>query len=255
MGKKWLILIAAVLILTGFSVALPNQSIAGRLISISVNNEPLQLPVSPSWQQDRIVAPVRAIAEGLGASVVWDGETETVYISDNRGAQFLKGANHLNDPAEGISRNMISAKDLKNLLDDDLDGDLADYRPGYSGGDLINNDPLVIDVRSQRDFESAHIPGAVWIAPAADMGNRENIVKLKEMLEEHTAKGGSNEIVVYCYTGNTSGLLAGVLGTAGLPVKNMKYGFDIAWQGTKTADAPIKAIMEDSDGKSIECGG
>lgn len=156
-----------------------------------------------------------------------------------------------------IKRNLISAAALRDLLDDDRDGDLADYREGHNGGDAIANDPLVVDVRARWFYDFSHIPGAVWIAEAAAMGTKENEQRLGELLASHVKQGGKNKVVVYCHTGHTAGLVAGVLGTRGFNVKNLQYGFDIAWTGTQTAPAPIKALVEDksaSGDKPSDCG-
>lgn len=228
---------------------------AGKAAAVMVNGRTVTVDPGAFLSEGRVFVPVRFIAEELGARVEWDDAGGTVIIEDNRGDQFLKGQNHQAGSSSGIKDNLIKAADLKDILDDDKDSDIADYRQGHSGGDSIANDPLVVDVRQQGDFSDSHIPGAVWIAPAESMAEAQNIARLKELLEQHKALGGKDEIVLYCYTGNTSGLLTGVLGTMGLSVKNMMYGFDIAWQGTKFADRAIKADMEDSEGGKVECGG
>jgi rhodanese-related sulfurtransferase len=64
------------------------------------------------------------------------------------------------------------------------------------------------------------------------MGKQENVQRLRDLLAEHIVQGGKNEIVVYCSTGHLAGLVAGVLGLRGFNVKNLQYGFDIAWTGT-----------------------
>jgi rhodanese-related sulfurtransferase len=177
--------------------------------------------------------------------VTWDGVGGTVQVETpaKKGDCYLQG---LRDAAgqPGIARNFVSAALLRDVLDDDRDGDLADYRAGLSGGDLISNDPLVVDVRAGSDFAAAHIPGAVWIAPAQEMGKKENVARLRALLSAHAARGGKNEVVVYCYTGHTAGLVAGVLGAQGFNVKNLRFGFDIAWTGTQAAPAAIKAPAE-----------
>ncbi|WP_089609410.1 stalk domain-containing protein [Dehalobacterium formicoaceticum] len=239
------------------TVAYP--SIADSTIRIIMNGSVIPSDVSPLLTQGRTLVPIRVISEGLGAKVQWDQKNNAVVVTgEGKGSQgdggssYLKGENFAQGD-KGISNNMISARDLKNLLDDDADNDIADYRSGHNGGDSVKNDPLVVDVRGEAEYLATHIPSATWIAAAPEMGDQENINQLKKLLKEHVALGGKNEIVLYCYTGNQSGLLAGVLGVQGLPVKNMMYGFDIAWQGTKTADRAIKAPMENSGGEKVEC--
>lgn len=228
---------------------------AGTAIKLVINDQPAVVEPGPMLNKGRVFVPVRFIAEHLGAQVQWNDKNRAVIINFQQGDRYLKGQNNASGTNTGISNNFISASELKNILDDDKDNNLADYRPGHNGGDQIANDPLVVDVRQQSDYKAKHIPGAVWIESAENMAESQNIQKLKSLLDEHVAGGGKKEIVVYCYTGNTSGLVAGVLGAQGLPVKNMSFGFDIAWEGTKRADNAIRAPMENSGGKTIECGG
>ncbi|MBE7042480.1 MAG: hypothetical protein E7399_03185 [Ruminococcaceae bacterium] len=47
-------------------------------IKITIDGNPVAFDVAPFIQQDRTFVPVRAIFEGLGAQVNWDGETKTV---------------------------------------------------------------------------------------------------------------------------------------------------------------------------------
>lgn len=233
-------------------VALANA--VERAIKIAVNGKQVQSESGAFLSKGRVFVPVRLIAEELGAQVQWDEESNTVAIQGG-GDAYLKGITTDTSEEIGIAGNLVRAADVKKVLDDDGDNDLADYRQGHNGGDILDNDPLVVDIRDQNEYASSHIPGAIWIAYSERMAERDNVAKLKGLLDKHIAAGGKNEIVIYCYTGNTSGLVAGVLGTRGLPVKSLMYGFDIAWRGTKFADRPIKANMEDSNGQAVECGG
>lgn len=221
-------------------------------IAVLVNGKQVAMDQSPFMYQGRVFVPVRFIAEELGSLVDWDGENGAVVIRDG-GDLYLKGKNH--SSGAGIMMNLVRAAELKDILDDDRDGDLADYRQGHGGGDRMDNDPLVVDIRKESEYNESHIPGAVWIAEAESMAEKDSIDKLKALLEEHAARGGRYEVVAYCYTGSTSGLVAGALGARGLPVKSMMYGFDIAWRGKKLADRPVNGDMEDSSGKTLKCGG
>lgn len=109
----------------------------------------------------------------------------------------------------------------------------------------------MVDMRLQKDYEAGHIPGAVFIAPAEEIASAENLAALENALADHLVKGGKNEILVYCFTGHTAGLAAGVLGDLGYNVKNLRFGYSIAWEGTKTADTPINGPREDKDGKAV----
>jgi len=114
---------------------------------------------------------------------------------------------------------------------------------------IINDEsakkPLIIDVRSYNDYVNGHIPGAIWIAPAAEMGSQEIGQKIRRLLDEHVASGGANEIVVYCYTGNSAGLVAGVLGERGFNIKNLRLGFD-GWASLNNQAATAGLIEKGS---------
>jgi len=228
---------------------------AEKAIQLIIDDQPATVEPGPIFQDGRIFVPVRFVAEHLGALVKWDGENETVIINSG-GDGYLKGQVDQNPGAYiGISNNLITAEKLKNILDDNKNGDLADYREGHKGDDKIGNDPLVVDLRGKNLYEKTHIPTAVWVAIDKNIAESENVQKLKSLLDEHVADGGAKYIVVYDANGGSSGLAAGVLGAMGLPVKSMMYGFDIAWQGTKFCPAAIRANMEDINGKVIKCGG
>lgn len=241
MKKVWLLILSVCLLFLVAAWALA----AEKAVRLVVDGQELAVFPPPFISENRVFVPLRAVAEALGADVSWDAATRSVVVETpaGKGERYLEGL-----PGPGgqpdIARNFVSAAALRDVLDDDRDGDLADYREGHSGGDLISNDPLVVDVRAGSDYAAAHIPGAVWIAPAQEMGKKENVARLRELLSAHAARGGKNEVVVYCYTGHTAGLAAGVLGTQGFNVKNLKFGFNIAWTGTQAAPAAIKAPTE-----------
>ena len=77
MNKK-LLVFTFVLLLT-LSVIAAAQALAP--VKIVVNGTELETDVAPVLKQGRVLAPVRAIAEKLGAEVIWDGERNTVYIN------------------------------------------------------------------------------------------------------------------------------------------------------------------------------
>lgn len=241
--KKVRLLIASVcciFLTAGWALA------AGKAVQIVVDGRELAVFPPPLISENRVLVPLRAVAEALEADVAWNAATKTVVVKTlvQKGERYLQGLPDSVAEQPGIARNFIDAAALRDVLDDDRDGDLADYREGHGGGDLISNDPLVVDVRVQSDYYAAHIPGAVWIAPSQEMGKKENVARLRALLDAHAARGGKNEAVVYCSTGHTAGLVTGVLGTQGLNIKNLKYGFDIAWTGTQAAPAAIKAPTE-----------
>lgn len=251
--KRILILLAGLILLLSSVCAQAYDGTIGLLL----NGRQVTVEPGPFFSGGRVFVPVRFVAENMGAVVEWDEESRSVIINYDQGLgdAYLKGQVTDTGAEHGIMGNLISARELKNILDDDSDGQLADYRQGRSGGDRMANDPLVIDIRKEAEYKESHVPGAVWIAEASAMGEDRNMEKLKRLLSDHVAGGGKGEVVIYCYTGNTSGLVAGVLGARGLPARSMMFGFDIAWRGTKYADRAIKADMEDGDGNTVECGG
>jgi hypothetical protein len=48
---------------------------------VVLNDKPLTFPVPPTLENDRVLVPLRAIFEALGATVSWDGVTQTVSAS------------------------------------------------------------------------------------------------------------------------------------------------------------------------------
>ena len=68
----------------------------------------------------------------------------------------------------------------------------------------INKNATIIDVRSPGEFAGKHFPGAINI-PLEDMAGRIN--ELKEL---------SKPIVVYCRSGNRSGMAVSILRQSGI---------------------------------------
>ena len=56
--------------------------IANKTMSVS-NGSPVTLDVPPQTVFDRTLVPLRAVSDGLGAAVNWNGETNTVEITQN----------------------------------------------------------------------------------------------------------------------------------------------------------------------------
>jgi rhodanese-related sulfurtransferase len=76
--------------------------------------------------------------------------------------------------------------------------------------------PIMLDVRSEREFHAAHIPGAVWIAA--------------DDLASHLADlPADREYVTVCRSGARSGVAAWQLRAAGFNVSNLCGGL-LAWQ-------------------------
>lgn len=78
---------------------------------------------------------------------------------------------------------------------------------------------MLLDVRTDKEYEQGHIPGAVHV-PLADIGNR--IKKLKK----------DKELVVYCQSGNRSiWAIKRLLGMGYKNLYNLKGGYS-AWKRT-----------------------
>lgn len=80
MKKKWLVAISAAVLICAFaSVAWANEP-----IKLVVDGRRIKPDVSPQIIGDRTMVPVRWIAEALGAEVVWDAQSKTVFIRTAR---------------------------------------------------------------------------------------------------------------------------------------------------------------------------
>jgi rhodanese-related sulfurtransferase len=80
-------------------------------------------------------------------------------------------------------------------------------------GDDSNN-PYIIDVRSQEDHEKGYIPSAVWMDAKA-MFTEDNLAQLPT----------DQQIVVYCYTGQTASQVVSALNMLGFDAYNLSFGF------------------------------
>lgn len=147
--------------------------------------------------------------------------TENGMVIQRAGDTFLE---------QGHSRVIPSPALLKLITDTDSAGNLD-----------LTNDPLIVDVRSKADYETCHIPGAIWIADFNKMAEETSLDSLDKALAAHIKKTGSDDIVVYCYTGHTAGLVTGALGTIGYDIKNLRFGYNVGWMGNKDKVSGINA--------------
>ncbi len=84
MKKKWLLVLAvAVLLIAAFSLG-----VAAQPVSVTFNGERLNFDVQPLLENGRLLVPLRAIAETLGAEVDWIDAPPTVIIT--RGDDIIK---------------------------------------------------------------------------------------------------------------------------------------------------------------------
>lgn len=121
------------------------------------------------------------------------------------------------------------------LADDHIRTDVDSYFSGgtrnISAADLFDNlndgdesnDPLVISVRKAEDYEKGHIPGAVWM-DSKTLFTAENLAKLPT----------DQQIVVYCYSGQTSSQVVSALNSLGYDAYSMLYGF-CSWNSDPAA--------------------
>jgi len=76
-----------------------------------------------------------------------------------------------------------------------------------------SNDPVILDIRAVQDYERGHLPGAVNVGGGAvfDVGTL-------------TSLPDDDQIIVYCYSGQTSGQVVGVLNMLGYDAYSLKFG-------------------------------
>lgn len=97
-----------------------------------------------------------------------------------------------------------------------------------------SNDPYIIDVRAQEDHDKGYIPGSVW-ADAKTFFQAANLANLPD----------DQDIVVYCYTGQTASQIVSVLRMMGYEAYNLQFGFG-SW--TMNADAGSRWFDETKAG-------
>lgn len=102
--------------------------------------------------------------------------------------------------AEG-NNNMITSQDLKDILEDG------------------ERDVLIIDIRSEEDFNESHIEGAVH-------AERGELANLMERIPR------DKEVVIACYSGQNAGYTIAYLRMAGFDnVSSLLLGIDLGWVG------------------------
>jgi rhodanese-related sulfurtransferase len=99
-----------------------------------------------------------------------------------------------------------------------------------------SNDPIIISVRSETQYNLGHIPGAINI-PWRDIA----------VLAELKVIPPDRELVVYCYTGHTGAVATTALNMMGYDAKNQKYGM-CSW----TQDPDIRGTSPFSEDTSSD---
>lgn len=105
---------------------------------------------------------------------------------------------------------------------------------GYSA-----NDPYIVSLRSEADYLSGHIDGAVHISAGA-LFSKENLATLPT----------DRQILVYCYTGQGAGHVSAMLNINGYNAISLKYGM-CSWNSTAAA----KCYNPDHENYRVSTGG
>lgn len=86
---------------------------------IYINDQPLEMDVAPiEVPPGRIMVPVRFVSEGLGASVNWDGKTETITITMDSVPYLKYKIIELSNEIENKNKEI---EDLKKKLTENVD--------------------------------------------------------------------------------------------------------------------------------------
>jgi LPXTG-motif cell wall-anchored protein len=109
----------------------------------------------------------------------------------------------------------------------------ADLFDNLNDGDT-SNDPVIISLRAKDVYDNAHIPGAIWM-DVKTMFTADNLATLPT----------DKQIVVYCYSGQTSAQATSALNALGYDAYSMLYGF-CSWNSD--ADAGGKCFDETTMG-------
>jgi rhodanese-related sulfurtransferase len=106
----------------------------------------------------------------------------------------------------GIDQMTVSNKALFNNLDDNY----------------TQNDPYILDIRSNPDYEEAHIPGAVNIQ-LTDLFTEQELALLPT----------DKEIVIYCDTGQVAAQVVALLNLNGFNAVSLEFGV-CSWTDNST---------------------
>lgn len=97
-------------------------------------------------------------------------------------------------------------------------------------------DFLLVDVRSTKEFNVGHIPGAISI-PYLDIVDPKNLALLPK----------DKEIILYCNSGHESTKVLSILRMLGYNVNGMKWGM-MGWNIVPSTGAALKAIAAGTSG-------
>jgi rhodanese-related sulfurtransferase len=102
----------------------------------------------------------------------------------------------------------------------------ADLFANLNDGDT-SNDPVILDTRSAEDYALGHIPGAVNVS-VKTMFTAENLAKLP----------ADQQIVAYCYSGQTASQVTAGLRLLGYDAYNLQFGMP-SWAIVEGVSVPV----------------
>ena len=94
---------------------------------------------------------------------------------------------------------------------------------------LGRSDVLIFDLRNKKDYETQHIPGAVWVDFDSLERDIKRILSRNYVVNEDREifnKSGIKIIILYCDRGNQSILATRDLAKLGYPVVSLNGGFE-----------------------------
>jgi len=121
-GTIGFILAAALIFSAGFYFFVPSAAEAEQVIKIFINGNEIYSDVQPIIINDRTMVPIRAISEGLGMDVEWNGEKHYVFI-DNPALEVSNIDNNTIDDVvlddskcDIMGTSIASAESLKQMM-------------------------------------------------------------------------------------------------------------------------------------------
>jgi len=169
--KKLLYVILASFLILRF-IALPVKTYADdQTISVSVNGKQINSDVSPIMVNSRVLVPMRAICEALGAMVSWDASSNTVTVGGGGNTVILQNSSDkmrvngkavkLDAPAQILNnRALVPVRAVSEGLGAVVDWDNVNMRVNVMMRD--NGEPLPADV--------SDLPDSTWAAGEWESG-------------------------------------------------------------------------------------
>ena len=91
-------------------------------INVTISGKKLDFDVQPVMESDRVLVPMRAIFENLGATVSWDNDTVIIIQIDNSKAFINTEVKELDVPARLISdRTLVPVRFVSEALNCKVD--------------------------------------------------------------------------------------------------------------------------------------